>query len=155
VKGINARNGDCAGMSSVRGFDRDCGVLARRAGALLGVSRSPLGLRAVLKLTPETASTLRSSNLEGLGGAISNGFFNGKFRDECLSREWLKSTNDAKMLIDSWSWRCNKIRPRSSLVRRTPHEFKRRLRIQGPNEALFWNRCKGTSQQPSLLRWQA
>jgi putative transposase len=32
----------------------------------------------------------------------SNGSFNGKFRDECLSMQWFKNRTDAKILIENF-----------------------------------------------------
>jgi putative transposase len=66
----------------------------------------------------------------------SNESFDGKFRDECLSMEWFKNRIDAKMVIETWRRHYNEVRPHSSLENLTPHEFKQRLSIQGPNEAM-------------------
>lgn len=52
--------------------------------------------------------------------------FNGKFRDECLSLEWFRSRNEAKVLIEAWHQHYNQVRPHSSLGYLTPHEFKTR-----------------------------
>ena len=43
--------------------------------------------------------------------------FNGKFRDECLSLEWFRSREEAKVLIETWRRHFNEVRPHSS---RTP-----------------------------------
>lgn len=52
--------------------------------------------------------------------------FNGKFRDECLSVEWFRSRDEAKVLIEAWRQHYNQVRPHSSLDYLTPDEFKRR-----------------------------
>ena len=52
--------------------------------------------------------------------------FNGKFRDECLSLEWFRSRDEAKVLIEAWRQHYNQVRPHSSLDYLTPHEFKTR-----------------------------
>lgn len=52
--------------------------------------------------------------------------FNGKFRDECLSLEWFRSRDEAKVLIEAWRQHYNQVRPHSSLGYLTPHEFKTR-----------------------------
>jgi putative transposase len=41
--------------------------------------------------------------------------FNGKFRDECLSLEWLRSRAEAKIIIEAWRRHYNEVRPHSSL----------------------------------------
>lgn len=51
--------------------------------------------------------------------------FNGKFRDECLSLEWFRNREEAKVVIASWRRHYNEVRPHSSLEYMTPHEFKR------------------------------
>jgi putative transposase len=54
--------------------------------------------------------------------------FNGKFRDECLSVEWLRSRREAKVIIETWRQHYNEVRPHSSLQHLTPREFRRQLR---------------------------
>ena len=46
--------------------------------------------------------------------------FNGKFRDECLSREWFLNRIDAKVIIEKWRHFYNHERPHSSLGNKTP-----------------------------------
>jgi putative transposase len=53
----------------------------------------------------------------------TNESFNDKFRDECLSLEWFRSRNEAKVLIETWRRHYNEIRPHSSLGYLTPREF--------------------------------
>ena len=57
----------------------------------------------------------------------SNESFNGKFRDECLSMEWLRNRIDAKIVIEQYRRHYNEVRPHSSLGQLTPAEFKRTL----------------------------
>ncbi len=52
--------------------------------------------------------------------------FNGKFSDECLSLEWFRTRVEAKIVIEQWRRRYNRIRPHSSLAYLTPNEFKQR-----------------------------
>lgn len=52
-----------------------------------------------------------------------NESFNGKFRDECLSVEWFKSRQEAKVVIESWRNHYNSVRPHSSLNYKTPTDF--------------------------------
>lgn len=55
-----------------------------------------------------------------------NGFvesFHGKFRDECLNREWFKSINEAVVVIEQWRKFYNVVRPHSSLGYMTPMAF--------------------------------
>ena len=54
----------------------------------------------------------------------SNESFNGKFRDECLSLEWLRSRHEAGILIEAWRRHYNAVRPHQSLNYLTPIEFK-------------------------------
>jgi putative transposase len=49
--------------------------------------------------------------------------FNGKFRDECLSLEWFRSRDEAKVVIEAWRRHYNAIRPHSSLGYLTPAAF--------------------------------
>ena len=53
----------------------------------------------------------------------TNESFNDKFRDECLSLEWFRSREEAKVLIEIWRRHYNEIRPHSSLGYLTPREF--------------------------------
>ena len=57
--------------------------------------------------------------------------FNGKFRDECLSLEWFRSTAEAKVIVEEWRRHFNEVRPHSSLGYLTPAEFAARLKEQG------------------------
>ena len=50
--------------------------------------------------------------------------FNGKLRDECLSREWFSSVKEAQVVIEGWRKFYNEERPHSSLGYLTPLEFK-------------------------------
>lgn len=52
--------------------------------------------------------------------------FNGRFRDECLSREWFRSRAEAAPLIELWRKHYNHVRPHSSLGYLTPIEFKKK-----------------------------
>ena len=53
--------------------------------------------------------------------------FNGKLRDECLSREWFSSVKEAQVVIENWRKFYNEERPHSSLKYLTPSEFKSRM----------------------------
>jgi len=53
--------------------------------------------------------------------------FNGKLRDECLSREWFSSVKEAQVVIEGWRKFYNEERPHSSLEYLTPLEFKSRM----------------------------
>lgn len=53
--------------------------------------------------------------------------FNGKLRDECLSREWFSSVKEAQAIIESWRKFYNEERPHSSLEYLTPFEFKSKM----------------------------
>ena len=46
--------------------------------------------------------------------------FIGKFRDECLNREWFFSLEEARYVIEEWRREYNEFRPHSSLGNRTP-----------------------------------
>jgi putative transposase len=52
--------------------------------------------------------------------------FNGKLRDECLSREWFGSLREARVVIECWRRFYNTERPHSSLEYLTPLEFSRK-----------------------------
>jgi putative transposase len=53
--------------------------------------------------------------------------FNGKFRDECLSMEWFRSRQEAKVVIETWRKHYNEVRPHSSLANSTPAAFARSM----------------------------
>lgn len=53
--------------------------------------------------------------------------FNGKLRDECLSREWFSSVKEAQAVIENWRRFYNEKRPHSSLGYLTPSEFKSKM----------------------------
>jgi putative transposase len=55
--------------------------------------------------------------------------FNGKLRDECLSREWFSSVKEAQVVIGEWRNFYNTERPHSSLGYLTPQEFKSKMEI--------------------------
>jgi len=49
--------------------------------------------------------------------------FNGKFRDQHPSLQWLRNRADAKVSIEAWRRRFNEVRPHSSLWYLTPAAF--------------------------------
>jgi putative transposase len=53
--------------------------------------------------------------------------FNGKFRDECLSVEWFRSREEARVLIEQWRRHYNEDRPHQGLGNMTPGEYARQL----------------------------
>jgi putative transposase len=65
-----------------------------------------------------------------------NESFNGKFRDECLSLEWFRSREEARVVIEVWRRHYNHERPHSSLNDLTPIEFKTRYDSTTPGAFL-------------------
>lgn len=63
--------------------------------------------------------------------------FNGKLRDECLSMEWFRSREEAKVMIESWRRHYNAVRPHSSLDYLTPNELKATLKHSTHQGAIF------------------
>lgn len=53
--------------------------------------------------------------------------FNGKFRDECLSREWFKNRAEAAAVVERFRRYYNEERPHSSLDYQTPAEFRKKF----------------------------
>lgn len=53
--------------------------------------------------------------------------FNGKFRDECLSVEWFRSRDEARVVIEQWRKHYNEDRPHSALGNLTPAEYATKL----------------------------
>ncbi len=53
--------------------------------------------------------------------------FNGKLRDECLSRRWFTSLDEARNTIEAWRIEYNELRPHSALNYTTPKNFKERF----------------------------
>jgi putative transposase len=66
--------------------------------------------------------------------------FNGKFRDECLSLEWLRSPAEAKIAIEAWRRHFNTVRPHSSIGCLTPAAFAAKIQKQtaAPATATGW-----------------
>jgi putative transposase len=62
--------------------------------------------------------------------------FNSKFRDECLSLEWFRSREEARVVIETWRRHYNHVRPHSSLKDLTPIEFKTRYDSTNPGAIL-------------------
>jgi putative transposase len=62
--------------------------------------------------------------------------FNGKLRDECLSLEWFRSREEARVVIETWRRHYNHVRPHSSLKDLTPIEFKTRYDSTNPGAIL-------------------
>jgi len=54
--------------------------------------------------------------------------FHDKLRDECLSREWLPSLSEMRVVLDDYRREYNTERPHSSLGNQTPAEARARLR---------------------------
>jgi len=57
-------------------------------------------------------------------------WFNGKFRNECLTVEWFRNRLDAKVGIERWRRHYNDERPHMSLGDLTPAEFKAQIKSQ-------------------------
>lgn len=53
--------------------------------------------------------------------------FNGKFRDECLSMEYFRNRQEARVVIEQWRRHYNEVRPHSALGYLTPAQFVRKL----------------------------
>jgi putative transposase len=67
--------------------------------------------------------------------------FNGKFRDECLSLEWFRSREEARVVIETWRRHYNHVRPHRAS--RTSHRSNsRRVTIPptpGPSSSSKWS----------------
>jgi putative transposase len=64
---------------------------------------------------------------------MQNGYiesFNGKFRDDCLNKQWFQSLPQARDCIAEWRKDYNEVRPYSSLGRVPPSKFAQQQRIQ-------------------------
>ena len=53
--------------------------------------------------------------------------FNGRFRDECLSIEWFRNREEARVLIEQWRRHYNEDRPHSGLGNLTPAAYAKKL----------------------------
>jgi putative transposase len=66
------------------------------------------------------------------GKPVQNAFvesFNGRLRDECLSRHWFLRLADARHIVDAWREDYNLVRPHSGLGYRTPEEVRQRFDV--------------------------
>ena len=70
--------------------------------------------------------------------------FNGKFRDECLSLEWFRSREEAKVLIE-----VNMVRPHSSLGYLTPAVFAAKVEKQDATDAQAMGRIAAVYGAPA------
>jgi len=73
------------------------------------------------------------------GHPWQNGFvesFHGKFRDECLNREWFTTSQEATTVIEQWRQEYNTQRPHSALGYRTPAQMAA-LSTQQPGATLI------------------
>jgi putative transposase len=61
-----------------------------------------------------------------------NESFNGKFRNECLSTEYFRSIEEARVVVEAWRRQYNEVRPHSRLDYLTPNEYTRRIRQPQP-----------------------
>ena len=84
-----------------------------------------------------TREWLAAHNIEPLfiapGKPWQNGkceSFNGKLRDELLSRRWFNSMWEAKIVIENWRKYYNTERPHSALGYLTPAEFRAKARLR-------------------------
>lgn len=68
----------------------------------------------------------------------TNESFNGKFRDECLSREWFRSRREASIIIEAWRKHYNAVRPHMSLNYLTPR----------PNSSSTISPCQSLNPEP-------
>ena len=55
--------------------------------------------------------------------------FNGKFRDECLSREWFHNRKEAQVIIEQWRHHYNHERPHSALDNQPPSKVSGRQNV--------------------------
>ncbi len=82
--------------------------------------------------------------------------FNGKFRDECLSVEWFRSREEARVMIGRWRRHFNDDRPHSSLGNLTPTEYAARSRLspgvsaRGPQRAGLLRYVRSPQSGPLL-----
>jgi hypothetical protein len=79
------------------------------------------------------------------GHPWQNGFiesFHGKFRDECLNREWFTTGYEATIVIEHWRKDYNTQRPHSALGYRTPAQMVA-LSTEQPGATLI---CPGTKK---------
>jgi putative transposase len=61
--------------------------------------------------------------------------FNGRLRDECLSLEWFRPREEARVVIEAWRQH-NAVRPHNSLSYLTPLQIKQHHHSV-PNRAVF------------------
>ena len=55
--------------------------------------------------------------------------FNGKFRNECLNREWFANRKEAQIIIEQWRQYYNNERPHSSLDNKSPSKISGRQNV--------------------------
>ncbi len=80
-------------------------------------------LQAMLKWLAGDAINIALIDPVKLWQNVTNESFNDKFRDECLSLEWLRSRAEAQVLIEIWRQHYNVVKPHSSLGNLTPRKF--------------------------------
>ena len=71
------------------------------------------------------------------GKPVENAYvesFHGKFRDECLNKNYFLDLQEAKDIIESWRIEYNTFRPHSSLDYQTPEEFLKQYEQENLNK---------------------
>jgi putative transposase len=76
--------------------------------------------------------------------------FNGKFRDECLSIEWFRSREEARVLIEQWRRHYNEDRPHSSLGNMPPADYMMKL-AAGAIEPRKRKRSRSATGRPAAV----
>lgn len=76
--------------------------------------------------------------------------FNGKFRDECLSIEWFRSRDEARVLIEQWRRHYNEDRPHSALGNLSPAVYAAKL-TAGEIEPRKRRRARPATGQPAAV----
>ena len=70
------------------------------------------------------------------GLSLTKMIFDSRFRDECLTLEWFRSRQEARVVIETWRWHDNAVRPHRSPGYLTPNQFQQQHHHQ-PNRAIF------------------
>jgi len=131
-------------LAVVDQFSRECVALvadtslsgarvARELDAAIAVRGRPNGIVSDNGTELTSMAILRWSQERGIawhyiapGKPQQNGFsesFNGRLRDECLNETLFTSLRHARMVLSTWRFDYNTVRPHSKLGGRTPAEF--------------------------------
>jgi putative transposase len=85
-----------------------------------------------VRLTVPSVGSVIELHFIDPGKPIQNGHiesFNGRFKDECLNRDWFIGLRESRSIIEQWRMDYNTMRPHSSLGYLPPEVWARKQKL--------------------------